>query len=237
MEINRITRIYLRLVYSAPFALGFASNTRSLLIPTPVVACISPVRFKDRRVPEQNRIQEEGQTIDPALHYNAADKNWAKELAERIRGDRSANRLFATRLAGWDLSGAADVLLDWEKRIRTSRFFGFVVSGRMLQEDWRAQEKLISALAELGLPKGRFLTLLKENVTMPPLLRLQGWIDFRASHRLGESVSDLLEPMSEDLASGVRIPQLSKGNGISETPEFVWTTRPNVLKEPQSIQI
>src|SRR5579862_4876484 len=98
MEINRITRIYLRLVYSAPFALGFASNTRSLLIPTPVVACISPVRFKDRRVPEQNRIQAERPTIAPTLHHHAADKKWATELAERIRGDPSVKSLFASLL-------------------------------------------------------------------------------------------------------------------------------------------
>jgi hypothetical protein len=207
-----------------------ASKTGSLLIQTVVLESIRSVRSKDPRTPERNSVQEQGraiastQTIDLVLYHNAADEAWSKQLAERIRGDRSGNRQFVIRLANWDFSAVTDTLTEAEKCIRTSCFFGFVVSRRMLEEDWPALEKMISALSNL--PKGRFVTLLKENVTMPPLLRLQEWIDFRSGHHFEESVRDLLTLLREGLISSVRIPRLTNGNGTRETDESAWKTRP-----------
>ena len=190
------------------------------------------MRSKDRRTPERNSVQVQGranasaQTLDLVLVHNAADATWSEELIERIRSDRSGDRQINTRPASWDFSCATDILAEVENCIRTSRFFGLVVSRRMLQVDWPALEKLISVLTDIGLPKGRFVTLLKENVTLPPLLRLQEWIDFRDGHRFEESVCDLLAILREDHASPVRIPRFTIGNGTIETAESAWKTRP-----------
>lgn len=209
-----------------------ASKTRSLPIQTVVLESIRSVRSKDPRTPERNSVQVQGraissaQTIDLVLYHNAFDEAWSKQLAESILGDRSGSRQFVIRLANWDFSTDTDTLAEVEKCIRTSRFFGFVVSRRMLQEDWPALEKMISVLSDLGLPKGRIITLMNENVTLPPVLRLQEWIDFRSGHHLEESVRDLLTLLREDLISPVRIPRLTNGNGTRETDESAWKTRP-----------
>jgi hypothetical protein len=209
-----------------------ASKARTLPIHTPVQGGASSVRSKNGRMPEPNSMQLQGRAIAPAqttdlvLYHNAADGIWSGQIAERIRGARSGNQQLITQLAGWDFSSTADILAEAEKCIRTSRFFGLVVSRRMLQEDWPALERMISVLSDLGLTKGRFVTLLKENVTMPALLRLQEWIDSREGHRIDEGICDLLTLLRGDVASPVRIPRLTIGSGTKESADSAWKTRP-----------
>jgi hypothetical protein len=209
-----------------------ASKTRTLPIQTTALESIRSVRSKHLRAAGRNSIQAQGRAIatspkiDFVISHNAADAAWSEQLFERIRGDRLGNRQLVTRLASWDFSSAAGILADAEECIRTCRFFGLVVSLRRLQEDWPALEKLISVLKDFGLPKGRFVTLLKENVTLPPLLRMQEWIDFRDVHRFEESVCDLLAILREDQASPVGIPRLPIGDETRETAVSAWKIRP-----------
>jgi len=169
------------------------------------------------------------QIADLVLYHNAADGTWSKQLAERIRGEGSGNRHFATQLASWNLSSATDILAEAEKCLRGSRFFALVMSKTMLEEDWPALEKLISVLSDLGLAKGRFVSILKENVTMPPVLRLREWIDFRDGHRFEEGVCDLLTLLREDFQSQERSPRMTIGAGSGELTEAAWKTRPLFL--------
>ena len=129
--------------------------------------------------------------IDFVLYHNSADRIWSSGLVERILGQHSGNRHFFVRPASGNFPNPTDILAEAENRHVASRFFGVVLSKRLLQEDWPALEKLIFDLSDLGLAKVRFITILKENVTMPPVLRQQDWIDFREGDRQEESVRDL----------------------------------------------
>ena len=169
------------------------------------------------------------QRTDLILYRNEADAAWSKQLTERIRGERLGNRHFASEHASWNLSSATDILADAEKRLLTSRFFGMVVSKRMVQEDWPVLEKLISALSELKLGERRFITILKENVTMPALLRLQEWIDFRDVHRFEQSVCDLLKLLREDFTSPEKSPRSSMRTQVPGLTEPAWKARPLFL--------
>src|ERR1700693_2102324 len=182
-----------------------ASKTRTFPIPTPAPGSRPAMHSIIVRTPERNSVQGLDRVIAPAqksdlvLYHNAADGVWSKQLAERIRGESSGNRHFATQLASWNFSSATDILAEAEKCLRASRFFAIVISKAMLEEDWPALEKLISVLSDLGLAKGRIVSILKENVTMPPVLRLQEWIDFRDGHRFAEGVCDFLTLLREEV--------------------------------------
>jgi hypothetical protein len=221
---------------TVPFLdLGMASRTRSFPVHTPVYGPTSPSRSKINGMPQRNSAKVLDREIPPVyktdliLYHNAADSIWATELAERIRGERFGNRQFVTEHANWNLSSATDVLTEAEKCLRRSRNFGLVVSKRMLQEDWPSLEKLICALTGSGLAEGRFITLLKENVTMPPLLRLREWIDFRADRRREESVRDCLRLLREDFPSPEGSSRSHDGIESQAVPEPAWKTRPLFL--------
>ena len=183
-------------------------------------------------MPEQKSVQVldrphvAATATDLVLYHNGIDVSWSRKLAERIRGERSGNRHLSTLLASWNFSGGTDVLVEAERCLRNSRFFGVVISAPMLREDWPELEKLISALSDFGLAKGRIVAIFKENVTMPPLLRLQEWIDFRDSHFFEESARDLVTLLREDLSSPERNSGLAIETEPRESMEAAWKTRP-----------
>ena len=213
------------------------SKTRSLPIQTSVPGPLAPQHTKINRIRERNstnildREIARSHATDLVLYHNATDGTWSQQLAERVRGERSGNRRLVTELASWNFSSATDILAEAEKYLLASRFLGLVVSARMLQEDWTALEKLISVLSDLDLAKGRFVTILKENVTMPPLLRLREWVDFRDGHRFEESVCDLLTLLREDLPIPGKSLQVPIATGPGKLTEPVWKTRPLFVGE------
>ena len=210
-----------------------ASKGRTIPIQAPVLGGLAVAHSKlTRMMPARNldpvldRAISPTQTSDLLIFHNAADRIWCEHLAERIRCERSMNRQFIAHLANWNFSGKDDSLAEAENGLRISRFFGIVVSRRMLQEDWHALEKLILVLSDLGLAKGRIVPILKENVTMPPFLRLQEWIDFRDGHPLEESACHLLTLLRESPATPDRIPRLAIGAGSGQPTEPAWKARP-----------
>jgi hypothetical protein len=215
--------------------LAMASKTRTLPVQTPVAGPLTAVQSTISRMTERNstKILDRGiapfHATDLVLYNNTADGTWSKQLGERICGELTGNREFVTQHISWNFSNATNILDEAEKCFRATRFFGVVVSARMLQEDWPALESVISVLSDLDLAKGRFVTILKENVTMPAMLRLQEWIDFRDGRRFEESVCDLLTLLREDLPSPERSTVLPAGTGSGESTEPAWKTRPLFL--------
>jgi hypothetical protein len=208
-----------------------ASKTRTLPSQIPVRESLQPLRSKISRAPERNAVKvldpeiAASHATDIVLCYNAADEAWSTQLAERICGERSGNRCFSAQHTSWNFSSGTDILAEVEKCLLTSRFFGIVVSARMLQEDWGVLEELISVLSDLDLAKGRFVTMLKENITVPPVLLLQEWIDFRDGHSFEESVRDLLTLLREDRPSPEKSPRLTIATGSGELAEPAWKRR------------
>jgi len=209
-----------------------ASKTRALPIQSHILGPLTPLPSRIIRVPERNSANVSEREVanpystDLVLCHKAADGKWSQKLAERIRGKRSGERHFVIQHANWNFFSASDILAEAEKCFLASRFLGLVVSKEMLKEDGPALEKLISVLSELDLAKGRFVTILKENITLPPLLRLQEWIDFRESHRFEESVCDLLTLLREDIPTPERSPRLASGNGSAALTEPAWKAMP-----------
>jgi hypothetical protein len=163
------------------------------------------------------------------LFHNTADTRWCEQLAGRIRGEQVGTREIVSVHGSWESLNSTDMLPKAQECLHSGHFLGIVVSERMLREDLPALESLISALSDLNLAQGRVITLLKENVTMPPLLRLHEWIDFRDSHRIEDSVREVLAVLREGLISPDRKSQSSIRNASEEFSESAWKSRPLFL--------
>ena len=217
--------------------LDWGMSTKARTIPSRFVVPELPpsVRSKIGQTPARNSAQVIDNEVAPyratdlTIYYNAADKIWSAQLAERIRGERFGTRSFSAQHTGWNFASPADILAEAEKGLVTSRFFGIVLTRHMLKGDWLELEKLISVLSDLDLMKGCFVTILKDNVTMPPFLRLQEWIDFRDADRFEESVGDLLTLLRDVRPFPEVNSQPVRGPGSEVWSEPGWKTRPLFL--------
>ncbi len=129
--------------------------------------------------------------IDFILFHNNADGPWAANLAERLDGTRYGNCNLRLSLADWSPAKGANQSVENVIGSRSFCIVGIVVSDEMLHADWPAAQHAIHSLRGLATAERSVVTLLKDNVTIPPVLRMGEWFDFRNEKYLEESLSDL----------------------------------------------
>jgi hypothetical protein len=108
------------------------------------------------------------------LLHNRTDGSWTTKLAERVSGASFGKHDFRLSLTDWNSARGADTSVEMGEILRGHRLLGIVVSRAMSREDWPAAQRTIEFLKELAAVEGRIVTILKENVTIPPLLRFWG---------------------------------------------------------------
>jgi len=129
---------------------------------------------------------------DIFLCHNGADKPWVEMLAERIEAQPYGDRNLAVVFDKWDFPKGGNIVLDIERFIDSARFIGVVVSRAMLSAEWPTLERSIAIWSDPSGARGRIITLLRENVTLPATLRMRNWIDFRDDTKFGESFAELI---------------------------------------------
>jgi hypothetical protein len=170
---------------------------------------------------------------DLFLLHNRVDDVWTANLADRLRGARLGDRSVTLSLADWNATPGAGSLVEAGGSMRGHRLLAIVVSRTMLEENWPAAHRSMELLKEVGPSGWRVVTILKDNVTIPPLLRLEEWFDFRNENQFEENVSDLLSFLKEDIVSsrpdysfGVSTAKeriLSNLFPVVELPKFVYS--------------
>jgi TIR domain-containing protein len=173
-------------------------------------------------------------SCDLFIFHNRTDRNWTSKLADRLRGVRFGDRNLRLSLADWNLTTWANELAEMGSNLRGHRLLAIIVSRTMLQEDWLAAQRSIELLNEVAPSEWRVVTILKDNVTIPPLLRLGEWFDFRNENHFEENISDLLSFHRENVVSsrpvysfGVSSAKeriLSNLFPVVELPKFVYST-------------
>jgi hypothetical protein len=186
-----------------------ATETKILRVQSPV-SDSPPTSFaKEHRTEEQHsiRIPESkrltNSRYDFFILHNASDVSWTAKLAERIGGERFGNRNLQLSLGDWNAPRGADIWVEMRNNIRAHRVLGIVVSRARLQEDYQAIQRAIEFLKELSPAEGRIVAILKENVSLPPILRMREWFDFRNEEYFEESLSDLSSFLRDDFALDV----------------------------------
>jgi hypothetical protein len=152
---------------------------------------------------------------DIFLCHTGADKPWVERLAERIEAERYQNRLLGVIFDKWDFERASNIVLDIEREIDACRFVGIVVTKAMLNAPWPTMERTIAVWSDPSGTQGRVIPILRDNVTMPPSLRIRNWIDFRNDEHFEESFAELIRYLR-----GEKIPR-GRGNLLPTVPEVM----------------
>jgi hypothetical protein len=129
---------------------------------------------------------------DIYLCHNGADKPWVEMLAERIEAQPYCDRYLGVVLDKWDFPKGGNIVLDIERFIDAARFVGIVVSRAMLSAEWPTLERTIAVWSDPSGARGRVITLLRGNVTLPATLRMRNWIDFRDDSKFEQSFAELI---------------------------------------------
>jgi hypothetical protein len=129
---------------------------------------------------------------DIFLCHTGADKAWVEHLAERIEGEPYQDRYLGVIFDKWDFAKASNIVLDIEREIDACRFVGVVISKAALAADWPTLERTIAVWSDPSGARGRVIPILRENVTLPPSLRIRNWIDFRDDTRFEEALAELV---------------------------------------------
>jgi hypothetical protein len=168
---------------------------------------------------------------DLFLFHNSADGIWTMKLADRLRGARFGDRNLRLLLADWNCVTGANALVEMRRSLRGHRLLAIVVSGTMLQEDWHAARRSIELLEKVAPSEWRIVTILKDNVTIPPLLRLGEWFDFRNENHFEENISDLMSFLMEDFTSSRRVYSF----GVSSAKERILSNLFPVVELPKFV--
>jgi hypothetical protein len=193
------------------------AKAKILRVQSPVSGSLPASHVNEYRTEEQHSVHvHESEPLangrcDFFLLHNITDGSWTAKLAERLYGARFGNGNLRLSLTDWNSARGANTLVEMGKGLWGHRLLGIVVSRAMLREDWPAAQRTIEFLKELAPAEARIVTILKENVTIPPVLRLSEWFDFRNEEHFEETLSDLMSFLREDFTPGGEIPPRSAG--------------------------
>jgi len=137
---------------------------------------------------------------DAFLCHNRADKQWVRELGERIEQEEWGGRKLSVFLDEWDIQPGENILLKIDEALKRCRFVVVVLSPEMLRSDWCSLE-LTATLAQDPMNRqGRLLPLLRrdadlktgERIEIPPILRPFNHLDFRDDKDFARSFAKLV---------------------------------------------
>lgn len=166
--------------------------------------------------------------------HTKLDRSFAESVKEKVNATYYGDRRLKTFLFEWDITAGHNIVLEMEKGLQTSRYYGVVLSPSMLQSPWGTREWTIAVTQDPTGKYGRVIPLLYQSCEIPLMLRILRWIDFRDSKNLDEAFGELTSilkraPLSVESPSLSNLhtlpPQMSSGNNIySSDPDQITET-------------
>jgi hypothetical protein len=167
------------------------------------------------------------------LLHHGADGDWIAQLAHCLRSTRSGNSYNPLSLAVVNEDSWTSALLDATRSTTVKQTVIIVISKPMLRDGKYLSESIADVFKGLAAAGKRVVTILKDNVTIPPSLRLSEWFDFRNENQFEDSVSELTTFLSQNCSQSTRpyslgvIPAkeriLSNLFPVVEVPKFVFS--------------
>lgn len=232
--------------------LGMASGTKAIpprptrvdksrrpaLAASPLLRALPPRALEPVRLPAQ-------QSDLFVLHHSSCGP-WSAKLAARVAsariGDRDVN-VFRTATGP---RGSAAFWLEIDTHLKSDHRVALVITRSMLREDWHLLEAALAPLLNDQSAKGRVIAILRENVTMPAVLRLGGWVDFRDDRAFEMSLSSLLLLLQQPATSlglsansperfSARVKERLVSNlfPVLEFPKFIYSAKVDLQTEAE----
>ena len=211
---------------------GMASRAKTVPLETTALQSTPVMESGTTRTTERaprgvlERVSRTAGGTDLVLFTTTAERDWALRLSDRMRSELHANRQLTIEVVNLNVAHAAGILEDAEYLNRSSRFLGLVISAQILRENWSSLERGLVSHPGIGGGRARIVTLLKENVTMPPALRLRDWIDFRDGIRYDQGVRELAALVCGDQGFAQGSARLTTNFGAAGPAASGWRARP-----------
>lgn len=140
----------------------------------------------------------------------------------------------------------ADALFQAENYLQEKCPLAIVVSKATLQENLIISKRTKDGLKKFAASGRPILTILKDNVSVPPELRLGEWFDFRNENQFEESIFDVTGFLIQNSISSERAPSfgirpakervLSNLFPVAELPKFVYSVKTHFKTESELIE-
>jgi hypothetical protein len=173
-------------------------------------------------------------TIDACdffLFHHSADSFWSTKLADCVRGVRLGDRNLRLSVANLNAVPGTSALLGAVRNMPKGRLLAIVASKTLLREDEYSSKKIMDVLREIAASGRQIVTILKDNVTVPPALRLGEWFDFRNENYFEETISDLSAFLVQNITSSGR----SYSFGVSSAKERILSNLFAVVELPKFV--
>ena len=214
-----------------------AIEAKKLRIQSPIPRASPSSLAKEYFTEDQHTVQVRETELLPnsardlLLLHNSSDGIWTAKLADRLRGARFGDRNMRLSLADWNCVTEANALVEMGRSPVGHCLLALVISRTMVEEDWPAAQRSIELLKEVAPSEWRVVTILKDNVAIPPALRLGEWFDFRNENYFEENISDLMAFLMEDSASAGRVYSF----GVSSAKERILSNLFPVVELPKFV--
>lgn len=129
---------------------------------------------------------------DLFLCHNKANKDWVRELGEKIESEEYDGRNLKVFFDEWDIKPGKNVVNELEKGLTESRFVGVVLSKAMLEADWPTMEWTIAVCNDPSGRKGTIIPIWLGDCEIPDSLKIRNVLYFRNETEFKKSYPKLV---------------------------------------------
>lgn len=143
---------------------------------------------------------------DIFLCHTGADKDWVRQLAERLEAERLGGRPVSVWFDEWDIDFGEQIITKIDEGLRTSHYVGVILSPTAARAPWPNAEWQSQIMADPINKSGRIIPILRhkfdaetgEPIDLPFALKPLKWLDFTDDRRFEASVAVLLRRLANE---------------------------------------
>lgn len=129
---------------------------------------------------------------DLFLCHNGADKDWVRQLGEKIESEEHEGKHLKVFFDEWNIEPGKNVVNELEKGLSESRFVGVVLSKKMLEAEWPTMEWTIAVYSDPSGRKGKIIPIWLGDCEIPDSLKIRNVLYFRNEIEFKKSYPKLI---------------------------------------------
>lgn len=166
--------------------------------------------------------------IDVFLSHAGVDKNWVKDLGEKIESEDFEGRKLKVFLDEWDIRPSENIPLKISTALDNSRHMIIVLSPEMVMAPWPNAEWTSFYMNDPGSRRGTMIPIMYRTCEIPALLRPISRFDFRDVREFKQVYKKLITVLKNE--------PLPRGSNSSQTRQIVETIHALDAKEPDKVE-
>lgn len=157
---------------------------------------------------------------DLFLCHNKADKDWVRDLGEKIESEEYDGRNLKVFFDEWDIRPGENIISKLEEGITESRFVGIVLSEPMLKAEWPKMEWSIAVYMDPSGRKGLVIPIWKGECEIPPSLMIRNFLNFSNNVESTKSFKKLLAMLKNETLPRGQLRKKTDLDGVKISEQF-----------------